>query len=274
MNTQPHIQVSISVIQQELNDILIARLSAEGYDGFEEETGVLKAFIPQISFDETVLKKILNEYELNFSSTVLPVTNWNEEWEKNFQPVIVDDFCAIRAGFHQPVGDVQFEIVITPKMSFGTGHHATTYMMVQLMRTVDFYRKYVFDFGTGTGILSILADKLGAEEVVAIDNDDWSITNATENLAANKCEHVLLLKSGNIPEAKSFDIILANINKHVIAGTLKQMISKLNSNGILLLSGLLETDFDEIHRVAVANNLRLQQQLSGSGWIAFKYQLI
>jgi ribosomal protein L11 methyltransferase len=274
MNIQPHIQVSIPVTQQEMREILIARLSAQGYDGFEEATDVLNAFVPQPLFDEAALKELMIGYSLNYSFSILPVTNWNEEWEKNFQPVIVEDFCAIRAGFHQPISTVQHEIVITPKMSFGTGHHATTFMMVQLMRTVEFYSKYVFDFGTGTGILSILADKLGVEEVVAVDNDDWSITNATENLAANKCEHVLLLKSDNIPAAKSFDIILANINKHVIAGALKQMVMQLNRNGIVLLSGLLESDQDEINQLAVANKLKLQQQLSKSGWIALKYQLI
>jgi ribosomal protein L11 methyltransferase len=266
-----HLQISIPVIRDETMEILVARLSEIGYEGFEEETGMLRAFIEEDAFNEAALTKILHAHSLSFESVILPATNWNQEWEKNFEPVIIDDFCGIRASFHQPLQSVQHEIIITPKMSFGTGHHATTFMMVQLMCTIVVQDKYVFDFGTGTGILSILADKLGAKEVVAIDNDEWSMLNAAENLAANKCEHVVLLNSGNIPASKSFDIILANINKQVIAESLTQMCAQLSANGNILLSGLLESDLNEIHELAVANGLIMQQQLSRSGWIALKY---
>jgi ribosomal protein L11 methyltransferase len=269
-----YLQVSIPVIQQDVREMLIAQLDLAGYEAFEEDTDVLKAFIQQDIFDEQALTQILNLYSLEYSLTELPAANWNAEWEKNFQPVVVDDFCGIRASFHQPLEGVEHEIVITPKMSFGTGHHATTFMMVQLMRTVEFRDKYVFDFGTGTGILAILADKLGAQQIVAIDIDEWSMLNATENMAANKCEHVLLEKTGNIPASKSFDIVLANINKQVIVETLQQMKERLVNNGFILLSGLLETDMNDVHEVAVANGLRLQQQLSRTGWIALKYQLL
>src|SRR5205085_7037613 len=139
-----------------------------------------------------------------------------EEWEKNFERVIIDDFVAIRAPFHKPIQKVTHEIVITPKMSFGTGHHATTFMMIQQMQDVDFKNKKVLDFGTGTGILAILAEKLGATKITAIDNDEWSISNANENIKTNNCRNIQLLLSDSPMLSQKFDVILANINKSVI----------------------------------------------------------
>ncbi len=268
-----YVQVTIPVTQQDIQEMLVAQLSLIGYNAFEQENILLKAFIEEREFDEPALQQVLNNYSLGYEHAVLPATNWNQEWENNFQPVAIDDFCCIRAVFHPPATSVEHEIIITPKMSFGTGHHATTFMMVQLMRNVNFTGKNVFDFGTGTGILSILADKLGAKEVIAIDNDEWSMLNAAENLSANKCEHVVLQNAGNIPASKSFDIILANINRHVIAETLQQMNAQLSVGGCILLSGLLETDLEDVHELAVANGLILKQQLARSGWIALKYEL-
>ena len=271
---QSHIQITIPVTDQSIQEMLVAQLSMEGYNAFEQEEALLKAFIEEQQFDEAALKTTLGAYSLPFEKSVLPATNWNQEWEKNFQPVIVDDFCGIRASFHEPLSSVEHEIVITPKMSFGTGHHATTYMMMQLMRTVDFTGKRVFDFGTGTGVLAILADKLGAKETLAIDNDEWSILNATENVAANKCDHVVVQNGSNIPASKSFDIVLANINKQVIVETIEQMIAQVSNNGIVLLSGLLQADFENVHELAAANGLALRDQVLRSGWIALKYELI
>jgi ribosomal protein L11 methyltransferase len=271
---QSHIQITIPVTDQSVQEILVAQLSMEGYDAFEQDETLLKAFIEEHQFDEAALKTTLSAYSLAFEKSVLPATNWNQEWEKNFQPVIVDDFCGIRASFHNPLANVEHEIVITPKMSFGTGHHATTYMMMQLMRTVNFGDKFVFDFGTGTGVLAILADKLGAKEILAMDNDEWSIINATENVAANKCDHVLVQNGSNIPASKSFDIVLANINKQVIVETIEQMIAQVSNKGIVLLSGLLQADFADVHELAVTHGLSLHEQRSRSGWIALKYQLV
>lgn len=266
-----YLQVSIAVTDPPQREILIAQLSAIQYEAFEEEQDELNAFIEKELYNEAWLKEVLQEHGLGYAVKLLPVTNWNEEWEKNFQPVVVDDFCGIRASFHPPASNVQYEIVITPKMSFGTGHHATTFMMVKLMREVDFREKYVFDFGTGTGILAILADKLGAAEVVAIDNDEWSMLNAAENVAANECNHVVLQNQGNIPGGRSFDIVLANINKLVIEQTLPQMKARLNTNGKILLSGLLENDFADVHGIATQQGLTLNKQLASSGWIALLY---
>lgn len=271
---QSHIQITIPVSDQSIQEMLVAQLSQEGYEAFEQDEVLLKSFIQEDKFDESALIHTLSAYSLTFEKTVLPAINWNQEWEKNFQPVIVDDFCGIRASFHEPLNGVEHEIIITPKMSFGTGHHATTHMMIQLMRTTDLREKCVFDFGTGTGVLAILADKLGATEIVAIDNDEWSMLNATENVAANKCDHVVVQNGSNIPASKSFDIILANINKQVIVETIEQMTAQASNKGLVLLSGLLEADFADVHELAAANGLSLLEQRSRSGWIALKYQLV
>ncbi|HYC29991.1 MAG TPA: 50S ribosomal protein L11 methyltransferase, partial [Chitinophagaceae bacterium] len=150
---QNYIQLTITVIQQDIQEMLIAQLGLIGYDAFEQEDTLLKAFIEEDEFNEAALEELLKQHSLKYERTLLPATNWNQEWEKNFQPVVIDDFCGIRASFHEPIKNVVHEIIITPKMSFGTGHHATTHMMVQLMRSVDLPDKYVFDFGTGTGVL-------------------------------------------------------------------------------------------------------------------------
>jgi len=177
----------------------------------------------------------------------------------------------VRAAFHEPVPGVEHEIIITPKMSFGTGHHATTYMMVQLMRDVDHKGKHVFDFGTGTGILAILAEKLGANLIVAMDNDEWSVLNATENMSANNCSRVRLLNSGNIPTNESFDIILANINKHVILDTLHVMKEILKPNATVMLSGLLEADEEIVKEKAKQNGLSFVLRKERGGWIALLF---
>jgi ribosomal protein L11 methyltransferase len=168
-----HIQVSIKT--EEWQEVLIALLTEIGYEGFEQEEALLKAFINKDAFDRAALEALLGEYGVEYEEQEIGERNWNAEWEANFQPVVVDGFCAVRAHFHPPMPEVEHELVITPKMSFGTGHHATTYMMLQAMRGIDLRGKRVLDFGTGTGVLAILAERLGAAEVVAIDNDDWSI---------------------------------------------------------------------------------------------------
>src|SRR5918995_4444294 len=200
-----YIQIKFQNISQEQSDILIAQLTEIGFEGFEEEESRLKAFIASTNFDEKLLQNISTPQQLVFSKTIIEQTNWNRVWESNFDPVIVDDFVAVRAEFHEPIKDVEFEIVITPKMSFGTGHHATTYMMMQQMREIDFANKTVFDFGTGTGVLAILAEKLGAKTVLAIDNDTWSIENAYENIKRNNCTAIELKLADTAAMKGKFD---------------------------------------------------------------------
>jgi ribosomal protein L11 methyltransferase len=179
----------------------------------------------------------------------------------------VDDFVAIRAEFHEPVNGVEFEIVITPKMSFGTGHHATTFMMLRQMRLLDFNNKKVVDFGTGTGVLAILAEKMGAAEITGIDYDDWSIENATENCQHNQCSRIRLHQSDNAAGIEKADIILANINKNVILDNLAHLKNALNDGGVLLLSGLLITDEEDIVNTANPLSLRLTGKEVKNNWI-------
>jgi ribosomal protein L11 methyltransferase len=183
----------------------------------------------------------------------------------------MDDFVAIRADFHEPIKNVQHEIIITPKMSFGTGHHATTGLMMQQMRQINFRNKSVFDFGTGTGILSILAEKLGANNIVAVDIDDWSIANAEENFYRNTCKRIQLLKTDSLPGNQQFDIILANINKNVLIENILSLATQLSAKGSLLLSGLLTTDETDMLAETGRLSLILREKKVKDDWICLKF---
>lgn len=263
-------KIKFTGLQPEQKEILIAQLADAGYEGFEETDDGLDAFISKIRFDKTLLNEISYKYQTPYSSEKIVATNWNKIWESNFQPVIVENFVAVRAGFHEPIVETQYEIVITPKMSFGTGHHATTYMMIELMREIYFSGKTVLDFGTGTGILSILAEKMGAKEIYAIDNDDWSITNAFENFRKNECNKIVLQAASGPLVQIQFDIILANINKNVIVENFEILATELKNDGLLLLSGLLETDKTDILDKAKELNLKVKKTLQRNNWIAIQ----
>jgi len=265
-----HLQITIPTTDADIQEILIALLSTLGYEGFEQQDAVLQAFVPEEQFDAGALDEVLRPKGLSYSTVRLEERNWNEEWEKNFQPVQVEEFCAIRAHFHAPIPGVLHELVITPKMSFGTGHHATTYMMLQAMKDLDFRGRRVLDFGTGTGVLAILAERLGAGEVLAIDNDDWSIDNASENVAANHCTCITVRKADSIPAGEPFDIILANINKHVIESQLVVMGQQLAQGGVILLSGLLVDDIKDIESEALRNNLSISLRMTKGSWICLQ----
>jgi ribosomal protein L11 methyltransferase len=266
-----YIQIEFADITKEQSELLLAQLSDTGFSGFEETEKGLKAFIPVLDYDETVLIEIVKQQQITFNKTIIEETNWNEVWESNFDPVSVDDFVAVRAEFHQPLKGVEHEIVVTPKMSFGTGHHATTVMMIREMRQIDFSNKTVFDFGTGTGVLAILAEKLGAKRIVAIDNDDWSIENAGENIRKNNCSLVELKKAGTAKMDSSFDIILANINKNVILENFHHMVKQLLPGGVLLISGLLQEDRDDIFHKNNEYSLQLIQTTVGANWLCLKF---
>ncbi len=266
-----YIQIEFQNVSPAQSDVLIAQLSEIGFDGFEEEEKSLKAFIPTNDFIEAAVKEIAASHSLSFTQLTIEETNWNAVWESNFQPVVVDDFVGIRADFHEPITGVEQEIVITPKMSFGTGHHATTFMMIQQMREIDFTNKSVFDFGTGTGILAILAEKLGAAKIFAVDYDEWSIENAEENLKKNNCSKFELKKADHAAGVEQYDIILANINKNVILDNFSSLVKQLAPNGILLLSGLLETDEMEIVDVVKKSPLIFGRKIAMNKWIAVRF---
>ncbi len=272
-----HIQITFTDLQPEQQEVLIAHLSEAGFEGFEQNETELKAFIPEKTYDKELLHELAYKYQLSFSEQLVPEQNWNASWESSFQPVIVDDFVrrtpwvAIRAGFHEPVKTAEHEIIITPKISFGTGHHATTWMMVQQMREIDFNGKIVFNFAAGAGILAILAEKLGASAVVAVDNDEWSMANAAENMNQNHCKRIKLLKAESMKGGEQYDFILANANKNVILDNFSLLAGCLQPGGILLLSGLLAEDEMEIMQRAAAYQFKQTNKMERNNWISLRF---
>jgi ribosomal protein L11 methyltransferase len=264
---ETYIKIAIAFADNLVSDMLIAQLSECGFDGFEEGPDSLNAFINEEKFSVENLEKIISANGVAYTKTVILPKNWNEEWEKNFEPVTIENFCGIRASFHPPLAEEEHEIIITPKMSFGTGHHATTYLMIKAISTIDCKDKAVLDFGTGTGVLAILAEKCGAKKITAIDNDDWSIDNANENIKENGCTKIIIQKNDSIKQAGSFDIILANINKNILLQHFGSFKQHLNEGGVLLLSGLLSTDLSDIECEAYINNFYLHNKLEKESWI-------
>lgn len=203
--------------------------------------------------------------------------NWNATWESNFEPVVIEGFCSVRADFHDPIPGVQYDIRITPKMSFGTGHHATTRLMMTQMKDLDFKNKSVFDYGSGTGILAILAEMLGATHVDAIDIDEWSYENGLENVTTNQCKHIVVAQ-GDINWVKpgtKYDIILANINRHILLESMAQLDSLLHADGQLLLSGILKLqDTNIIVEKAKFCGFKMLRQTEDNGWTAILFEKV
>ena len=263
-----YIQITISVSNQELKEQLMAELAAIGFDGFEETEEGLKSYTTEANFNENELGILLASARVKYEITIIQKQNWNKLWESNFEPVVVDDFVSIRADFHEPIRGVEHEMIITPKMSFGTGHHATTFLMMQLMRELEFTNKTVFDFGTGTGILAILAEKLGGGTILAVDNDDWCIENAQENIEKNNCTKIVIQKVENAALETRFDIVIANINKHIILENLQYLNQNIVENGPILLSGLLQEDEPDIMEACTKIGWLPVKTIEKSNWIA------
>ncbi len=248
---------------------LIALLSQQNFEGFEEDDNSMKAFIPENLFDENEFAEVVNIFpSLTYTRSSIENINWNQQWESGFSPVVVNDFAAIRAHFHQPITKVEHEIVITPKMSFGTGHHATTYMMIQQMANINFANTSVLDFGTGTGVLAILAEKLGATEIFAIDNDEWSITNTIENIEQNGCSRIAVELHNEIPIGKKYDVILANINLNVILANLPGIVAVSNPGTKVLFSGFLKENESEMIAALNQAGLTYLSTFQKGDWIA------
>ncbi|HEV3222132.1 MAG TPA: 50S ribosomal protein L11 methyltransferase [Puia sp.] len=274
-----YIQITIETSNTDESDILVARLSNAGFEGFEEEPNKLQAFIPESLYDVLKVEKIIAEikgmadpYHTFFKTEIIEPRNWNEEWEKDFEPVIVENFCAIRADFHKPFPDLPYDLIITPKMSFGTGHHATTYMMVAAMKDLDFRNHSVLDFGAGTGVLAILACKLGAASVLAIDSDEWSIENALENAALNECKSIHIEQKDSLSGTGQFDFILANINLRVILENVDFLRQHLNHSGVFIGSGVLESDEEKIRIKATTAGFTMERLMIKDNWMSFRFK--
>ncbi|MEO6547179.1 MAG: 50S ribosomal protein L11 methyltransferase [Ferruginibacter sp.] len=252
-----YLQFSFDLESQPEQERMVALLSEQGFEGFEENGHILDAFIAEQNFDEKGFSTVIESFsKVSYTTTVIENINWNQQWEESFEPVVVEDFVAVRAAFHAPIRNVRYEIIITPKMSFGTGHHATTHLMMNEMQHIDFAGKSVLDFGTGTGILAILATKLGASDVLAIDCDEWSIANSKENVEQNSCDNITIVQKDNIPVSKKVDIILANINLNVLVANMDSIAEVLKPKGDILLSGFLKENEPAI--VAALQNAGLK----------------
>lgn len=266
-----YIQLDIKVKDEPQAELLIALLSAAGFDGFEERPGSLVAIIPAGTYNRPDAAAIIAEAGASFEEQTVQQQNWNAIWEADFQPVVVKDFCTVRASFHPPATDTPYEIIITPKMSFGTGHHATTQLMIEAMQPLVFRNRNVLDFGTGTGILAILARKLGAAGILAIDHDEWAVENTIDNARMN--EAPMDIRQGSLDDmpAAVYDIILANINRNILLQYMELMAAQLAPGGTLLLSGILEEDRAAIKEAAAARQLVWQDGNARSGWQVLRF---
>uniref|UniRef100_UPI004047A2C9 50S ribosomal protein L11 methyltransferase n=1 Tax=Algoriphagus sp. TaxID=1872435 RepID=UPI004047A2C9 len=271
-----YVQVTLTCLE-EYREILIAELAAIGFDSFlETETG-LEGYVLQEQFSRDSFDEVISTYRESAALTVvegvLPKVNWNEEWEKNYDPIEVGKLVYVRASFHSPQPGFQYEIVINPKMSFGTGHHATTFQLLSLQGNIDHQGKRVLDVGSGTGILAIMAHLLGAKEVEAFDIDSWCVDNGNENFELNGLSTQMGL--GTIREVKPkgpYELILANINKNVLLDELAIYTSLLAPHGILLLSGFYSEDIDDLNQAASLNGLHLTTQSTKDNWAALEFQ--
>jgi ribosomal protein L11 methyltransferase len=252
---------------------LTAALLGLGFDGLDEQDDVVVAYIDSEIYTkeniENELNIIFNKNNISYSKSIIKEENWNQVWESNFDPVRIGDFVGIRASFHPHFEPkVKFEMEITPKMSFGTGHHATTHLVIEMMEHIPFQGASVYDFGTGTGVLAILAEKLGAQSVLAVDNDVWCIENAQENIVNNHCKVIDIQKVETAAQASHFDIILANVNRHIIEANMDSLTKASNSTSTLIFSGLLVEDQLDIEKLALQFGWKTINVNSLRGWIS------
>ncbi|WP_418638371.1 50S ribosomal protein L11 methyltransferase [Winogradskyella sp.] len=256
-------------------EILIAELGYAGFESFVESEDGVTAYIQKEEWSETILDDVYvlksDEFEISYTSEEIEQTNWNEEWEKNFNPIIVDDVCSVRAPFHDKP-NTKYDLIIEPKMSFGTGHHETTHMMIQHILKNDFKNKTVLDMGCGTGVLAILAEKVGATKLDAIDIDNWCYLNSLENVNRNNCKHISVYE-GDVAllEGKQYDSIIANINRNILLADIASYAKCLNPNGTLFLSGFYQEDIPIIEAECNKQMLKLAETIQKGQWVSLKF---
>lgn len=270
------VNITLNTPSTETNEILIALLGEYPFDTFEEnETGIC-AYIPENEFSATVKRKVIalsKKYNFIFETQHIAYKNWNEEWEKNYDPIEVENFVGVRADFHQPFTHMQHELVINPKMAFGTGHHSTTFMMIKLMRDIDFKNKKVLDYGCGTGILAILAARLGAVKIFAVDIEPAAHENTLVNCERNDTPSVEVV-CGTLDAVpnEGYDIILANINRNIILQSFPELIKRIAENGLLVVSGILNIDEEIITDEAEKFRLKKIKTEQRNNWSAIVFK--
>lgn len=260
---------------QPATEILIAELGYAGFESFVETEEGVTAYIQKDEWNENILDDIYvlssDEFEITFDFKDIEQINWNEEWEKNFNPIIVDDLVSVRAPFHEKP-DTKYDLIIEPKMSFGTGHHETTHMMIQHILKNDFKGKSVLDMGCGTGVLAILAEKVGATQLDAIDIDNWCYLNSIENVERNDCHNISVYEGDvKLLKGKTYDSIIANINRNILLADIGSYAECLNENGTLFLSGFYQEDIPSIEAECNKHMLKLSETLQKGQWVSLKF---
>jgi ribosomal protein L11 methyltransferase len=258
-------------------EVLIAELAELGFESFVEMEEGLKAYIQEEDFQPAMLESLMaseiEDLQISHTTKLIQDENWNAEWEKNFEPINVEDKCMVRAPFHSLEGSFEYDLIIEPKMSFGTGHHDTTYQMIAELMALDVKNKTVLDMGCGTGVLAILAKKMGAQSVLGIDIDDWAYENSIENFERNKCTDITCLKGGaELLAGHSFDIILANINRNILVRDIPLYAASLNGGGEILFSGFYTMDVPEIQKLADGLNWELVNRREKNEWCMLRYR--
>lgn len=266
-------------------EILIAELGYAGFESFTETSHGVIAYIQKeeaFPYGEALdFEKLLttiqilnsNEFKITYTAEEIEQVNWNEEWEKNFEPIEVDGKCAVRAPFHEKTG-VEFDIVIEPKMSFGTGHHETTYMMIKHLLKLDLKDKKTLDMGCGTGVLAILAEMRGAHPIDAIDIDNWCYLNSIENAERNSCKHITVYEGdASLLHTKNYDFIIANINRNILLQDIPAYAKILTDGGTLLLSGFYTEDIPLISEKCNEHGLYFVSNYERNNWVACRFEL-
>ncbi|MEM9678921.1 MAG: 50S ribosomal protein L11 methyltransferase [Bacteroidota bacterium] len=260
---------------QPATEILIAELGYVGFESFVENAEGVIAYIQKQDWKDDILDDIqilsAELFHISYTKEDIAPTNWNAEWEKNFHPIVVDDKCTVRAPFHD-VPNTEYDIIIEPKMSFGTGHHQTTHMMIQHILKNDFEGKSVLDMGCGTGVLAILAEKRGATQLDAIDIEHWCYLNSLENIERNQCQNINVFEGdASLLAGKSYDVIIANINRNILLQDMDIYSKCLNTNGLLFLSGFYNEDIEMIEAACKRNMLKLDEIIERERWVALKF---
>lgn len=276
MDSQAYWAYHISLVDPAQQLMLVRDLEQLPFNGFEETLDQVVAYVQLDLVDDEFqakLSAILNAYDAPYQRELIPGQNWNAQWEASFQPVRVGDFVGVRAEFHPPSTGLKYDLVIHPRMAFGTGHHATTYLMMKGMEQLGFSGKRVFDFGCGTGILAILAEKLGAGTIDAVDIEAAATENTIVNMEANQVS-LTQVYTGSLDAVPptTYDIILANINRNVILASLGALYQRIEKEGDLLVSGILLQDQEKVETAAAENGWQLIKVQARNGWLMFHFR--